>query len=117
MAEIFNNSKKLIVTITGEWNGKMEAKWAMESGRPKLFIDTKTMPIIKKQVKPISEQEEFESRKLWKEVTYALKQQDVNEATIAKCNIEQHQRDLAKEREEKAIKWQNRVILEFVIKF
>ena len=37
------------------------------------FVNTKTMPVIPKQVKYIAEQDEFESRRLWKEVTYCLK--------------------------------------------
>lgn len=86
----------------------MTAKWA-STGKSELFVDTKTLPVIKKQVTPISEQEEFESRNMWKVVTAALKKQDVTEATAAKYAIEQRQRELAKEREEKSLKWQNRV--------
>ena len=86
----------------------MHVKWA-GSGKSELFVDTKTLPIIKKQVSPISEQEEYESRNMWKVVTAALKNQNVTEATAAKCAIEQNQRTMAKEREEKSLKWQNRV--------
>jgi len=100
-------TKKLIVTISGEWNGQMQAKWA-NSGKSELFVDTKTLPIIKKQVAPISQQEEFESRNIWKVVTAALKRQDVSEATSAKYAIEQQQRTLVKEREEQSHDWQNR---------
>lgn len=88
------------------------AKYA-DSSKSELFIDTKVIPIIKKQVASISEQSEFESRNLWKVVTAALKRQDVNEATAAKYSIEQHQRDLVKEREEKSIQWQQRVRIHF----
>lgn len=86
----------------------MTAKWA-STGKSELFVDTKTLPVLKKQVTPISEQDEFESRNMWKVVTAALKRQDVTEATAAKYAIEQRQRELAKEREEKSLKWQNRV--------
>ncbi|XP_017494228.1 PREDICTED: oxysterol-binding protein-related protein 9-like, partial [Rhagoletis zephyria] len=108
-AEVFGPppTKKLIVSITGEWNGVMTAKWAA-TGKSEIFVDTKTLPVMKKQVTPISEQEEFESRNMWKVVTAALKRQDVTEATAAKYAIEQRQRELAKEREEKSLKWQNR---------
>ncbi|KAJ6224125.1 hypothetical protein RDWZM_002670 [Blomia tropicalis] len=108
-AEVFGPppTKKLIVNITGEWNGQMFAKWG-QSNKSELFIDTKTLPIIKKQVRPISEQEEFESRNMWKVVTSALKRQDVHEASSAKYEIEQYQRNLVKERDEKSLQWQNR---------
>lgn len=85
----------------------MNAKYA--DGHTEVFVNTKEMNIIKKEVKPIAEQEEFESRRLWKEVTAALKDQNVSEATANKSLIEQKQRDLVKERAEKGIKWENRV--------
>lgn len=92
----------------------MFAKWG-QSNKSELFIDTKTLPIIKKQVRPISEQEEFESRNMWKVVTSALKRQDVHEASSAKYEIEQYQRNLVKERDEKSLQWQNRVSIEIVL--
>lgn len=92
----------------------MHAKWAA-TGKSELFVDTKTLPITKKQVLPISEQEEFESRNAWKVVTAALKNQDVIEATAAKYAIEQNQRNLAKDREEKSIKWKNRVSFVWIV--
>jgi hypothetical protein len=102
-------TKKSILTVSGEWNGLMQAKWT-NSGKTEVFIDTKTIPIIKKQVNPISQQEDFESRNLWKDVTAALLQQDVSAATSAKFTIEQKQRELVKERTEKGTKWENRVL-------
>ena len=86
----------------------MTAKWT-QTGKTEVFVDTKALPIIKKQVKPISQQQEYESRNLWKEVTVALKLQDVNGATNAKFKVEQKQRELVKERQEKGSKWDNRV--------
>ena len=94
----------------------MEAKWA-NSSKSELFIDTKSIPIIKKQVLSIKEQEEYESRNLWKVVTASLKRQDVNEATAAKYKIEQHQRDLVKEREDNSLKWEHRVSLQIIKHF
>ncbi|CAG2100377.1 unnamed protein product [Medioppia subpectinata] len=109
-AEVFSPppTKKSIVTVSGEWNGLMQAKWT-QSGKSEVFVDTKTIRIIKKQVKPIGQQEVYESRNLWKEVTAALKKQDVSAATSAKFNVEQNQRELVKERQEKGVKWDNRV--------
>ena len=37
------------------------------------FVDTKGMATVKKNVKPIAEQAENESRFMWKEVTAGLK--------------------------------------------
>ncbi|RWS15459.1 oxysterol-binding protein-related protein 9-like isoform X3 [Dinothrombium tinctorium] len=105
--EILNSSKKPIMSINGEWNGVMYAK--KSNGKTEVFVDTKSMKIIKKNVKSINEQEPFESRRLWKDVTVALKLQDVIAATNAKSAVEQKQRDLVKERQESGVKWENRV--------
>lgn len=67
------------------------------------------MRIIKKQVRPISQQEENESRRLWKEVTAGLKFNDIDKATTAKFALEQKQRDEAKERKEKNEEWETKV--------
>uniref|UniRef100_A0ACB8F3V3 Oxysterol-binding protein- protein 9 n=1 Tax=Sphaerodactylus townsendi TaxID=933632 RepID=A0ACB8F3V3_9SAUR len=70
-AEIFSpNDKKSFYSIEGEWNGVMYAKHAIENV---VFIDTKKMPIIKKKVRKLEDQEEYESRCLWKDVTSQLK--------------------------------------------
>ncbi|XP_008476403.1 oxysterol-binding protein-related protein 9-like [Diaphorina citri] len=71
-AEVFaRNEKKPFLTVSGEWNGAMEAKWA--DGRTETFIDVSKLPISKKIVRKIDEQEENESRSIWKEVTLGLK--------------------------------------------
>ena len=44
-------------------------------------IDVNKLEIMRKSVRPISSQGEFESRKLWRHVTNALKLGDVNIAT------------------------------------
>lgn len=41
--------------------------------RTEPFVDVNKIPIIKKAVKPISEQESNESRTVWKEVTAGLR--------------------------------------------
>lgn len=86
----------------------MQAKWT-NSGKTEVFVDTKAIPIVKKQVQLIAQQESHESRKLWVDVTAALKYHDVNGATTAKFTIEQKQRELVKERQETGAKWENRV--------
>lgn len=106
-AEVLSPSKKAILSIAGEWNGVMVGKWA--NGKQETFVDTKNIEIIKKRVSPVAEQEEFESRKLWREVTRALKEANVDMATSEKFKIEQRQRELVKERLQSGVKWQTRV--------
>lgn len=94
-ADIFApNEKKPFLSIAGEWSGLMEAKWNDgNQNKTEVFIDVNRIPIHKKQVKPIAEQTELESRRVWKEVTAGLKLNNIERATNAKCAIEQKQRD------------------------
>ncbi|XP_054277757.1 oxysterol-binding protein-related protein 9 isoform X2 [Macrosteles quadrilineatus] len=65
------NEKKPFLTIAGEWNGIMDAKWS--DGRSEQFINVDRLPIIKKIVRPVEHQRDNESRRLWKEVTAGLR--------------------------------------------
>lgn len=74
------------------------------------------LDIEKKLVRPISQQEENESRKVWRDVTLGLKVNDIDEATAAKQKVEQRQRDEAKERKESGGEWNTKVSLSSQIK-
>lgn len=50
-----------------------------------------------------------ESRKLWKEVTRALKFNDIDKATNAKFQVEQKQRDEARDRKVNNADWDTKV--------
>nr|XP_006816195.1 PREDICTED: oxysterol-binding protein-related protein 9-like [Saccoglossus kowalevskii] len=104
------SDRKPFLTVTGEWNGVMMAKWA--NGTTETFIDTTTMKTYKKKVKPIDQQGEFESRRLWKDVTYNLKMKNMDATTAAKHKLEERQRAERKERNEKNIKWQTKYFYE-----
>jgi hypothetical protein len=107
-ASVFpRDTKKSVVKVEGEWNGRMTAKWA--SGRTETFLDVATLRPKKKQVRPVAEQEKFESRRLWREVTAGLKADRIGEATEAKCVLEQRQREEAKARKEMGEKWDCRL--------
>uniref|UniRef100_A0A2K6P4M2 Oxysterol-binding protein n=1 Tax=Rhinopithecus roxellana TaxID=61622 RepID=A0A2K6P4M2_RHIRO len=98
-AEIFSlNDKKSFCSIEGEWNGVMYAKYA--TGENTVFVDTKKLPIIKKKVRKLEDQNEYESRSLWKDVTFNLKIRDIDAATEAK------------HRKEKEIQWETRLFHE-----
>jgi len=110
LAEVFPpNTKKCILKVEGEWNGKMTAKYS--SGKSELFLDMTSMPCVSKEVKRVSEQEKYESRRLWREVTHGLKFENIDAATNAKQNLEQKQREEAKQRKETGEIWENRLFL------
>lgn len=68
-----------------------------------------SLNIVKKQVRPISQQEQNESRRLWKEVTAGLMYNEIDKATNAKFSLEQKQREEAKIRKELEEEWEPRV--------
>lgn len=74
------------------------------------FVNVNNLSIVKKQVKPISQQEENESRRLWKEVTAGLKFNEIDKATTAKFELEQKQRLEAKERKDRELEWETKVL-------
>ncbi|KAI6064014.1 Oxysterol-binding protein-related protein 9 isoform X4 [Aix galericulata] len=110
-AEIFSpNDKKPFCSVEGEWNGVMYAKYS--TGENAVFIDTKKMPTIKKKVRKLEDQEDFESRCLWKDVTYNLKIRDIDAATAAKHALEERQRAEARARKENETSWETRLFHE-----
>ena len=53
-------------------------------------MDTQSMPIIRKKVKKLESQEEFESKRKWHKVTQALIRDDVEAASAAKHEVCSH---------------------------
>uniref|UniRef100_A0A182QKQ0 Oxysterol-binding protein n=1 Tax=Anopheles farauti TaxID=69004 RepID=A0A182QKQ0_9DIPT len=104
------NDKKSFVSIAGEWSGLMEYKFNDGSKPSKFetFVDVNSIPIFKKKVRPVAEQDENESRKVWREVTAGLKMNDIEKATNAKFQVEQKQREEAKERKETFGEWETK---------
>lgn len=98
-----------------------------------VFIDTKRIGIIKKKVRKLEDQLDYESRRwdiklpvcriqlltrsdspwwrcrLWRDVTMNLKLKDIDAATEAKHRLEEKQRAEARERKEKEQQWETRV--------
>lgn len=108
VGELLRPNKESFLTIEGEWNDRMFSKSPNCSDGKEIFVDTKSLPVIKKHVRPIKCQEQSESRNVWKEVTRALKKRDVTSATEAKSKIEQRQRSLLEDRAAKGVKWNTR---------
>ncbi|GAA56910.1 oxysterol-binding protein-related protein 9 [Clonorchis sinensis] len=103
-----------IVLVAGDLNaqvGRLSVSETQLGGRHGLdsttetFVDTKSIPVLRKQVLPRTAQFENESRRLWEQVTRNLKSGDIDAATDAKFRLEQKQRDLARHRQENKIQW------------
>jgi len=70
-----------------------------------MLIDLSTLAVVPKTVRPLDQQDAFESRKLWEAVTSNLLRRNFGEATKKKQIIEQAQRDRAAERKQKGIEF------------
>ena len=68
------------------------------------------MPMVKKCVRSLQEQELNESRKLWEHVIGALKNKDLDNATMEKKKLEEKQRSEAKRRIQQNVPWKTKVL-------
>lgn len=95
---------EVLYTITGKWNDVMEIK-DMKSGTKSVFYDTNTSSIHKPKVRPLEEQLDIESRKLWKPTIDALSQRNHEVATNEKAKVENEQRENARKRLEDGVEF------------
>ncbi|XP_011690301.1 PREDICTED: oxysterol-binding protein-related protein 9 [Wasmannia auropunctata] len=102
--------KKPFLVINGEWSGSMEVKTL--DGKSELFADVRELSTERKLVKTVCEQDECESRRVWRDVTVGLRINDMDKATAAKCAIEQKQREEARLRKESNVPWQTKLFKE-----
>uniref|UniRef100_A0A914HA99 Oxysterol-binding protein n=1 Tax=Globodera rostochiensis TaxID=31243 RepID=A0A914HA99_GLORO len=106
--QIFHGARKnAVMQLKGEWNGQIFLKRENASDF-QLFTDVRQKPDVRKECVPVMEQEDRESRKLWRHVTAALFTDNIEVASQSKRWIEQRQRDEKTERERLAQPWQPR---------
>lgn len=98
---------KSLYEITGKWNDVMYYKDLRNKlgSKNQILFDTHACHPVKPKVRPLEEQGQYESRRLWKKVTDALANRDHKVATEEKFQIEDYQRKLAKKRVEDGVEW------------
>nr|XP_019011409.1 oxysterol-binding protein family [Kwoniella pini CBS 10737]OCF50190.1 oxysterol-binding protein family [Kwoniella pini CBS 10737] len=84
--------------LSGHWSSAMDFTDKKTKEKRTVF-DPSRAKVVPKNVLPESEQEEYESRRLWAKLTDAIKTADMHGATAAKTTVEDRQRELAKKRE------------------
>ncbi|KAL3082390.1 hypothetical protein niasHT_038456 [Heterodera trifolii] len=106
--QIFHTSRKTaVMQLKGEWNGEIYLKRDGATDY-QLFTDVRQKPDVRKECVPVREQEDRESRKLWRHVTAALFNNNIEIASQSKRCIEQRQRDEKVLRERLGQPWQPR---------
>ncbi|XP_073534134.1 oxysterol-binding protein-related protein 10 isoform X1 [Phyllobates terribilis] len=102
-AEVKHNPTNVIVCkAQGEWNGALE--FTYNSGETKV-IDTTKLSIIRKKIRPLAKQGPTESRRIWENVTNALKTDNVDAASEHKHQLEERQRAEARQRASANAPW------------
>jgi len=77
----------------------------LQTGQKTLLFDATHAKHTPPSIRPLEEQAERESQRLWLKVTKALKQRDHNAATDEKTRIEDQQRHEAAERAQQGVEW------------
>lgn len=90
--------------ISGKWNENMTLT-NCKTKKSEIFFDCATANPVKPKVRDLSEQGDFESRKLWLKVTDALANRDHTVATDEKFKIEEEQRESTKKRGEDGVEF------------
>ncbi|KAL2350789.1 hypothetical protein BJ546DRAFT_378140 [Cryomyces antarcticus] len=101
---IKDKSGKNLFELSGLWSREMFIK-NLTTNKKDLLFDASHARETPPSARPLSEQSERESQKLWYKVTQAVKIADQNTATDEKSRIENMQRDEAAKRAEQGIEW------------
>ena len=88
---------KSLYELTGAWNGKMFIK-DLANGKQEPLFDASHAKETYPTARPIEEQGERESQRLWLKTVQALKNRDHEVATSEKSRIEDQQREEASKR-------------------
>ncbi|EXJ83532.1 hypothetical protein A1O1_07155 [Capronia coronata CBS 617.96] len=96
---------EVLFELSGLWSGEMFIK-DVKTGQKKLLFDATHARHSPPRTRPLEEQGDRESQKLWYKTVQAVKAVDHENATIEKAKIEEQQREEAKRREELGVEWQ-----------
>ncbi|ORX92753.1 hypothetical protein K493DRAFT_316390 [Basidiobolus meristosporus CBS 931.73] len=88
---------QVVGKVEGSWRGRIYGT-RTDNNQSTMLLDMNALQVIPKLVKPISEQNENESRRVWSKVTELIIKKDFNNATKAKHALEDLQRQKASER-------------------
>ncbi|KAL4783151.1 hypothetical protein BJX76DRAFT_358287 [Aspergillus varians] len=94
--------------ISGLWNDEMHIKSVHSHGKEVLFNARKSPPTFP-TTRPIEQQGERESQRLWQNTVKAIIAQNHESATDEKTKIEDRQREEAAKRSEQGVEWRPRL--------
>lgn len=101
---ISDKNGKHLFELSGLWNEEMWIK-DLTTGKKQLLFDASHAKPSYPKARPLEEQNERESQKLWHLVTEAVKRKDQDTATTEKARIEDMQREEAAKRNNDGLDW------------
>lgn len=91
-------------TLSGRWTERTLIKH-VKTGKEEVLFDFHALPRPRKHVQPPSPQRPLESRQVWKSTTDALLKGDYGKASQEKTRVEEEQRKIRRERQERGQEW------------
>ncbi|KAI9644187.1 Oxysterol binding protein [Ciborinia camelliae] len=96
-----------IYKAEGQWSGESIFK-DIRSGKTIFQFNANSLKRKTLKVKPLDEQEEYESRRAWRYVTQAINENDIFKIGKEKGRIESEQREMRKKEKGEGKEWQRR---------
>ncbi|EPE28032.1 Oxysterol-binding protein-like protein [Glarea lozoyensis ATCC 20868] len=100
-----DHTGEVLYELSGMWNGEMFIK-DLKTGKKDLMFNAAKSKHTPPTTRPLEEQDERESQKLWYKTVQAIIARNHEVATDEKTTIENMQRDEAARRAEEGIDWQ-----------
>ncbi|KAJ1719887.1 hypothetical protein LPJ53_005422 [Coemansia erecta] len=91
----------VVATFGGDWDRRVAVRRTDGSCAERTLVDLTGLEVVDKTVRPVDEQGEMESRRIWGPVAAKMLQGKYGEATRLKRGIEEGQRALAAARKER----------------
>ncbi|CAO3589083.1 unnamed protein product [Absidia cylindrospora] len=99
------STNKVLYEILGQWSGQIYIKAPSKTAPKSTLFNASAAFIAPKRVRMESKQDPLESRRLWSQLTSAIKSNNMDEATKQKTAIEDEQRRKTKERNDAGMDW------------
>ncbi|MCJ1380593.1 hypothetical protein MMC17_003701 [Xylographa soralifera] len=96
---------EVLFELSGMWSGEMSIK-NVKTGKKEVLFDATHARHTPPAARPLEEQSDRESQKLWYKTVLAIKDQNHEVATDEKTKIEDMQREEAAQRQSKGVEWQ-----------
>ncbi|KAI0116952.1 hypothetical protein F4814DRAFT_414579 [Daldinia grandis] len=99
---------QVLFELSGLWSEEMFVK-DLRNGHKDMFFDARKVKPSKPRVRPLEEQDERESQKLWYKTVQAVKDRNHELATDEKTKVEDQQREEAAKRAAAGVEWHPRL--------